>query len=194
MPQRIVVEPGTRYGHWVVIGEAPRRPVGVKKTAWLRCVRVRCDCGTDATVFLGPLRSGQTTRCQRCGYSGIRREWWHRHRSKFRSNARSHGHEFALEPEEFRILITSPCHYCGAPPEGRTAWKGSSENRTRVRQIVEANGLDRVDCSKGYIRENCVPCCVRCNLAKNKWSAEEFVNHCRRVARHQDLDVRCRNP
>ena len=35
---------------------------------------------------------------------------------------------------------------------------------------------DRVDTTKGYFKENCVPCCKMCNIMKNKFSKEDFIN------------------
>jgi hypothetical protein len=32
--------------------------------------------------------------------------------------------------------------------------------------VIEYNGIDRVDNEKGYLVENCVPCCFTCNSLK----------------------------
>ena len=37
------------------------------------------------------------------------------------------------------------------------------------------NGLDRVDNSRGYEPSNVVPCCRRCNRAKDDMSSQEFM-------------------
>lgn len=39
------------------------------------------------------------------------------------------------------------------------------------------NGIDRVDSSKGYTLDNCVPCCSKCNYAKHEMSVEEFKEY-----------------
>lgn len=57
------VEPGERYGSWMVLGEGPR----VDDTCGLvRTLRVRCDCGAEAAVRLNALRRGHSTRCRAC--------------------------------------------------------------------------------------------------------------------------------
>jgi len=37
------------------------------------------------------------------------------------------------------------------------------------------NGLDRADNSKGYELDNVVPCCGRCNRAKNAYNRDDFL-------------------
>ncbi len=36
------------------------------------------------------------------------------------------------------------------------------------------NGIDRLDNALGYTLDNCVPCCKRCNQAKNNMGLKEF--------------------
>jgi hypothetical protein len=36
------------------------------------------------------------------------------------------------------------------------------------------NGIDRIDNSQGYIIDNVVPCCTKCNIAKGRQSIQEF--------------------
>ena len=47
--------------------------------------------------------------------------------------------------------------------------------------VVKANGLDRIDSSKGYSSENTVPCCKYCNTAKNTMSVNEFMEWVKRI-------------
>jgi len=42
------------------------------------------------------------------------------------------------------------------------------------RSIYIYNGIDRVDNSLGYVKENCKSCCFRCNKIKRDMSLEEF--------------------
>ena len=64
-------------------------------------------------------------------------------------------YEFKLTFEEFCDLVSKACKYCG------------EEN------IV--NGIDRVDNTKGYILENCVPCCELCNQMKLNHTVDKFI-------------------
>jgi len=69
-------------------------------------------------------------------------------------------------------LTTSPCFYCGTPPSQRKRSPGQvGEHATYV-----YNGVDRVDNEVGYVAENCVPCCWRCNKAKGSMTQREFLD------------------
>ena len=43
------------------------------------------------------------------------------------------------------------------------------------------NGIDRKDNAIGYEYDNCVTCCGRCNIMKNKWSHDEFISHIKNI-------------
>lgn len=64
-------------------------------------------------------------------------------------------------------LITFECSYCGFMPN----WP---ENRV---------GIDRIDSSVGYIPDNCVPCCSKCNSSKSDMSYEDFRQHVKKMYR-----------
>jgi hypothetical protein len=51
------VPPGTVFGRWTVIQEAPTHPGGV------RVMSCRCECGTQKVVLLSTLRSGRSRSC-----------------------------------------------------------------------------------------------------------------------------------
>lgn len=46
------------------------------------------------------------------------------------------------------------------------------------------NGIDRLDNSGGYVSGNIVSCCQRCNMAKGKMSAGDFIGLCMAVSAH----------
>ena len=81
-------------------------------------------------------------------------------------NARRNNLTVTLTFEEFKVLRLLPCHYCG----GELPSLGS--------------GMDRIDSSKGYSKENCLPCCSACNRAKSDLTTTEFKAHIRRIYEH----------
>lgn len=75
---------------------------------------------------------------------------------------------FDLSPNDFEILTFNPCFYC-------------------KRESVVGFGLDRIDNSLGYKKENIVTCCSECNYMKNVLSVQEFLENCKNVAAHCDI-------
>lgn len=74
------------------------------------------------------------------------------------------GIELSITLKDFEKMWEQRCFYCG--------------------DEVVTTGLDRVDSSKGYTRENIVRCCELCNRAKNVMSVEDFIAHCKKIVEH----------
>jgi hypothetical protein len=70
---------------------------------------------------------------------------------------------FTLTEEQVTHIVTQPCIYCNTFQ-------------------YETSGIDRIDSSIGYIFENCAPCCFICNRMKSNYSAENFLEHCKKIA------------
>ena len=72
--------------------------------------------------------------------------------------------------EQFVELSLSPCGWCGGEPSNVLKY---SDLR------LAYNGIDRINSSKGYDWENCVPCCRFCNTLKAALPAAvwlDFIN------------------
>jgi hypothetical protein len=67
--------------------------------------------------------------------------------------------DFDLSEKQFTELLYMDCVYCG-----------QSANPKR-------NGIDRVANELGYISDNVVPCCFKCNQMKGKLSNSDFFKH-----------------
>jgi 5-methylcytosine-specific restriction endonuclease McrA len=86
----------------------------------------------------------------------------------YKRNARYRGVSFKLNRSQFYMLNKSNCFYCGDKPY------------SICRKYV-FNGVDRVNNELGYIINNVVPCCKRCNVFKGSMSIEEFKNHVSKI-------------
>lgn len=64
--------------------------------------------------------------------------------SAYRKIDKTKGFICDLSKDDLRIVKESDCSYCGFP----------------------ATGFDRVDNSKGHSKDNVVPCCKECNVAR----------------------------
>lgn len=79
--------------------------------------------------------------------------------------------DFELSVEEFILLATSNCFYCGS--DGDYKHNGRTVSGKFKHKIC---GLDRIDSSKGYILSNVVPCCKMCNTMKLDYIQTTFIN------------------
>jgi len=76
----------------------------------------------------------------------------------YRTGALSRGRSFDISFEDFMTFWGKPCFYC--------------------HQKIETIGLDRIDNSRGYSKDNLSPCCRTCNSMKYSMSRETFLRHC----------------
>ena len=156
----LIDETGNRYGKLVVVHQVSDE----RRGAYWLC---KCDCGNEKIVSGTNLRGGYTSSCGcflkslpvggaafNAVYENIKR------------GAIRRGLALDLTKEQVRILSKKQCHYCGCPP------KQVSKSYGRGDFIY--NGLDRIDNAKGYSLENVVPCCKKCNFAKNTMSINVF--------------------
>ena len=83
--------------------------------------------------------------------------------SSFKNAAKQRQIECEMSIEHYEeYFYQQPCFYCG----------------------TVSNGIDRVNSSKGYIDENCLPCCTPCNLAKHTQTFNDFIDHIKRIHIH----------
>lgn len=171
---------GTRIGMLVVLGYSHShiQPSGQKRAIW----DVICDCGVQKKMSTGTLTNGTTS----CGCSFIeRRKQGFNKKEKgeanfnykyvhYRNRAKTKGIKFELSKEDFRNIILQKCFYCGSE-------KDMHHTKRSVNGLFFSNGIDRIDSNRGYVLDNCVGCCKKCNIMKNKWSKEEFLNHISKI-------------
>jgi hypothetical protein len=163
---------GKKFGKLTVL----KRAHNIKeKKAWL-CA---CSCGNQVIVKANHLKTENT---QSCGclkkkrdltnlklYRKIKseKELIYRLFKKYKVQASLRGLGFDLNFEFFKNTINKNCFYCDGNPENTIKSVGFK---------IKYSGIDRVDNSRGYTQDNCVPCCSKCNNAKKDHSIEEFRN------------------
>lgn len=102
--------------------------------------------------------------------------------NRYQNDARKRKHIFALTFEQFLILCSQNCHYCGVPPQqvAKLSYLQTSKHDNRIWLY---NGIDQITAGSGYTTGNCVTCCVQCNVSKSDRTAAEFIEHCFRVSK-----------
>ena len=142
------------------------------KAYWL----CRCECGNEKVIYGNNLRSGRTKSCG-CSRRKPKDEVaCNALLARYRCMAKSRDYKWMLTKDEFKILTKQNCFYCGRLPE--QVCRHSNYN------VYIYNGIDRKDNSKGYIPDNVVSCCKRCNRAKDDRSPEEYTAWLRRSYWH----------
>lgn len=184
---RIELQAGQVFGSLVTVERVASHfdsnGTGSRLRRWL----CRCTCGATAKLCASDLALGKRTSCKTCAYKkrpqSVKRlsDVAYLYNLSIKTAQRKRGIEIGLSMDEFAQIITMPCHYCGAEPEIK---KYRNANKIAPRMSLRANGVDRVDSGVGYVRANCVPCCKRCNIAKNTMSSHEFLDHISRIYRH----------
>lgn len=94
--------------------------------------------------------------------------------SSYRINARSHGRNFDLTLEDFDNITKQPCYYCGE-------FNG-------VFQGIAFSGVDRIDSSKGYTKDNVVPCCGKCNRMKGDLQQNHWIQHMQKILNNLEIE------
>jgi hypothetical protein len=100
---------------------------------------------------------------------------------RYKIGARERGLPWELTEDDFKRLTSSPCFFTGRLPS-TVSTAGSGE-------IYVYNGIDRLDNTKGYTLDNCVPCCHEINMLKKDWTYDKFLELCQEVATHNSLEV-----
>ena len=144
-----------------------------------------CTCGEITVVYKSALTSGRTKSCG-CWGNEIRRLPFGRAArnvllGRYQRNAKARNKLWALTEEQFDLLVSGSCHYCGVLPTQKAA-----DHNSRVYGEFYYNGIDRKENSLGYTGSNSVSCCGRCNDAKGTMSEKEFLVLVDRVHRYQN--------
>lgn len=165
---------GQRFGKLLAIKVVSRTPI-----LW----ECRCDCGNLHTTSRTNLYKAKSCGCSHIeqakkmgknkrktsGYSARNKLM-----RKYEAQARYRNLEWELSIEQFNEITKQNCFYCNREPFQVVRLKGCNGEYVY-------NGIDRVDNRRGYIIENCVPCCGICNKAKMSMTEDEFADWIVRV-------------
>lgn len=189
---------GQTYNSWRVIEHSHTNG----KIAYYKCECLLCN--KEYTVDGRNIRSGRSKQCVNCGniaghnkQKGTKRvkRSYHEMRLSYLMNlkkktATKRGLEWSLSLEQFEKLVFSNCHYTGRPPSTTVnVFKNMSLHADHLEHgIITYNGIDRVDPSKGYTIDNCVPCCYDANSAKMAMTADQFKAFIKECSNHMNKD------
>ena len=131
-----------------------------------------CECQNEVWARYDSVVSGKVKSCgcqrshahkKEYGLSSKKRKY-----RGYKRTAKKKKLAFTLSFEKFIDITSSNCYYCNCPPSNIQRADGNNGDYVY-------NGIDRVDNDKGYIDDNCVPCCSPCNNAKKHLPAKDFL-------------------
>lgn len=178
------------FGRLTVINRAKNAKQG--QARW-SCI---CICGNNTVSTSRSLLVGTTRSCgclnketiskKMTGKSPVTKKAYkessfnHMYRN-YQYGAKKRNLKWNLTKDQFKQLTSSICYYCGIEPYNEYRSTKSFNG------FYIYNGIDRVDNNKGYVPENCLPCCKFCNRAKFNLLSSEFIENIKRIYKHLNL-------
>ena len=137
-----------------------------------------CTCGNYFIALQTELLSGKTKSCGcfRRGRLSFGENGFNRLYNTYERRAKQKEISFNLSKEEFKEITSKNCFYCGVKPKQKAPATARKDYG-----YYTYNGIDRIDSTKGYEKDNIVPCCGQCNVSKNNYSYDEFLEWVGRV-------------
>lgn len=111
---------------------------------------------------------GFSNTCKECENSCVSVRF-----KNYKRNAKNRNLNFELSKEDFINITSQKCYYCGS---------FSSVSPTGE----QYNGIDRINSSKGYYKDNIVPCCSICNKMKLDLSQQDFLYQIKKIIEFQE--------
>jgi hypothetical protein len=162
----------------------------ITSSKWGNIWKCRCDCGQEVIRQTQSLVGGKNIK--NCGcytkkcFSELRKKAYGEAAinsiiRQYNRDAKKRGVKFLLTKDEVKTLIFEKCFYCNAEPANKII------NRFGNGDIVY-NGIDRIDNSKDYTKDNVTPCCWQCNNAKSDYSKREFLINIKNIYENKNLE------
>lgn len=171
------INDGDRYGQLTIINFFGR----IRRD---RCWNCLCDCGKKCVVSTSDLRfrkncgSYEHRRGKNSphfeGYEEIHKSYWW----MLRNTARKRKLKFSISMKYAWDLFIGQNRKCAL-----TGVELKFKSKSALYDGTAS--LDRIDCSKGYVKGNVRWLDKDINIMKNSWTDEEFINICRKVTKFQ---------
>lgn len=169
---------------------------------WL-CI---CDCGNSVEVYGNNLYHKKSCGCLLMEhlYGGKSSRKYHittiNHQYNSHRSSTIRDGRIPLTKELWLVLVTQPCYYCGdmdvknyASTKSYIKFHGKAILEDEIKLYeVKLNGVDRIDSSRGYELDNCVPCCKHCNTIKMDYTQDKFyqkVNIINTINNYRDVSL-----
>lgn len=163
---------GNKYGKLLVL-----KKIRIKNKChpYFEC---QCDCGKIVRADLYKVLSGRVKSCGCLSRKGMPCPWklgkfgestFNSVYCDYKNNSKRRKINFSLSKEDARVLFLGNCYYCGDAPSNIE--KSLFNNGDFI-----YSGIDRKNNNLGYIKENCVSCCKKCNFLKSNDNEPDFLD------------------
>lgn len=183
---------GQKFGVLTVIEKINKKRQKKSPNIWL----CECSCGNKKNINTSFLKSKKHKSCgnncnHRTSIAPIKKVY-----STYKSVAKKYSREFLLSLNDFIEITKKPCSYCGdigvdkaKPLQNFIKFRRSKnkviKNTLNIKKLhYIANGIDRIDSSKGYTKDNSTSCCRPCNIAKSNRTVSDFIEHAKKIANY----------
>lgn len=143
-------------------------------------------CGKGITELIKGIKGNNVQRCGECydklrniedereprnrNYMIEKKANMERYLVTYIQGAKNRNIGFEINKEQFESIVLMPCYYCGSYNE------------------EEVVGIDRLNSSKNYSTDNCVPCCKTCNFMKGTLSKNTFIQQAHKISLQHPLE------
>jgi len=145
----------------------------------------RCDCGNYREVRASHLKAGNVNSCgclQRekvRGHKAANRKKFgvadqNRVIRNYKRHAKRRNLDFKLSKSECLDIFKNPCYYCNSSSKNLSNSSDSFGSFTY-------SGIDRRNNAEGYLLENVVSCCKKCNETKQNLEYLTFLNQVKSI-------------
>ena len=176
-------EVGNKYGKLTVLERYVYGSGERKKDAMWVC---ECNCGKRHISSGKNLRRGNCSACKVCKFLTGEESSFRQLLNQYVQNAKNYGRVFELSEDRFRELVKQSCYYCGREPS--SVYKRGREAKLADNSFLLYNGIDRMNNSLGYTKENSITCCGICNSAKSDRDIRDFIDWIKVVYEYRAKD------
>jgi hypothetical protein len=177
---------GLQFGKLTVLSYEGRIPTNMDKNHKTFAIwRCKCDCGRTIIKTGRALLHDKTKSCgclqkEAGSLNGRKRikpsTFLLRYLKVYKYTAKKKNIGFNLTLDDFKTLVNQNCYLCGHKPEPKSLCRAKYYNNE-----ILFNGIDRLDSTKGYILDNCKPCCSICNKLKNNLTINVFMEQIEKI-------------
>jgi len=165
-----------KFGKLTVIFETQKRTARGRHKIWL-CL---CECGKEKLVSTNHLTMNQVKSCgcfQEEKLIPLNELKINHIYSKIKSSAKQRNIKFEISKKFIEKICFENCFFCGGIPDTL----GFIKRRNEGYYEFYHSGIDRVNPLLGYIEENCVSCCKKCNWMKRNMTYNEWIDHIKKI-------------